>query len=114
MDPRIKNGKGILNTRVKNREWFRPFAPSCIDVDEYYHLPPSWYMSYSCEAPKGWKENVPSVVHVDGSCRPHVVSYRSNPALYWILALWNEATGMPFLLNTSLNINTPILCDRQI
>ncbi len=108
MDPRIRDGKEILNNKVKKREWFRPFAPSI--QGSVLGIPPSPYMSFSCKVPDLWLSSIPGVMHVDGSCRPQIVTYDLNPAYYRILQLWEEATGIPILLNTSLNIREPI-CD---
>lgn len=109
LDPRDRVAKDVLNARVKKREWFRPFAPSILP---YKGLPPSPYMSFSCPMPNTWLGKVGAVVHVDGSCRPQIVSRESNMVYCKILELWEEATGVPMLLNTSLNIGEPI-CDSD-
>lgn len=112
VDPRIPNIKDIINNRVKQREWFRPFAPSVLaDHTEWVDgaAPPSTYMSFACQVKKNWWDKVPGVVHVDGTCRPQFVTPTINPVYYLIISLFYEATGIPMILNTSLNLQEPIV-----
>ena len=108
LDPRIKNGKDIMNT-VKQREWFRPFGASILEEEAHKWfdmagLKNSPYMLYAVEALKGVKEKIPSVIHVDNTCRIQTVNEKQNPVLYKILKLFNEKTGVPILMNTSFNL----------
>ncbi len=114
MDPRIIDGKDRLNNKVKHREWFRPFAPSIVKgpYGWFGNMPESRYMGFSCQSYPSWVDKVPAVMHVDGSYRPHIVSEESNPMYFKIIELLYEATGIPMVLNTSLNIGEPI-CDSE-
>lgn len=112
-DPRLPNVKDLINEKVKKREWFRPFAPSVLAGHTEWLaqsvMPPSWYMSFSTPVLPPWHSKVPGVVHVDGTCRPHVVTRETNPVYYRIIELFHEATGIPMILNTSFNIQEPII-----
>ena len=108
LDPRIKNGKDIMNT-VKKRESFRPFACSILKekVNEWFDmagLEESPYMMYAVEALKQNKEKITSVIHVDNTCRVQTVDKKCNKILYDILKEFNKNTGIPLLMNTSFNL----------
>ena len=113
-DPRDPNIKNIVNT-VKNREKFRPFAPVVTEesASEWFEIDkPSPYMQYAvkCKRP----EQIPSVVHVDGTSRVQTVNENQNPGLYHTIKEWEYRTGIPVLLNTSLNIKNEPLLNSQI
>jgi carbamoyltransferase len=60
-----------------------------------------------------WKKKIPAVVHVDGTARPQMVNKEANPR-YWILIEeFRKLTGIPLLLNTSFNIQEPIVCSPK-
>ena len=110
-DPDIKNKVNL----IKKRELFRPFAP--VVLEEYAH---EWfdmkftspYMQYSVRCLK--PDLIPSVVHADGTSRVQTVNYKQHPGLYKLLLEWYYITGVPVLLNTSLNIKgQPILNDIE-
>jgi carbamoyltransferase len=111
-DPRRSDMREIINTKIKFREKFRPFAPSVLEehVKEYFigaHPDPYMIQVYPVHPDK--KEVIPAVTHVDGSCRLQTVSRNSNP-LYWeLIHTFGEQTGVPILLNTSFNENEPIV-----
>lgn len=112
VDPRNPAIKDIINQRIKHREWFRPFAPSVLpNRGEWCDgpLPPSAYMSFSCRVREEWRNKIPGVVHVDGTCRPQIVHPELNPVYHEIIRLFDEATGIPMILNTSFNVNEPIV-----
>jgi len=103
MSPMIKDGKDILNSRVKRREWWRPFGASVIKERalDYFDIGDSPYMLYNgCIKVSG----LDPITHVDGTCRHQTVTYNSNPAFYKLLSAFEKRTGCPVLLNTSLNI----------
>jgi carbamoyltransferase len=109
-DPRDPNIKDKVN-KIKQRELFRPFAP--VVMEEYAS---EWFdMNYSSPymqfAPKCIKPDlIPSVVHIDGTSRVQTVNSDQHPGLYKTLEKWYKITGVPVLLNTSLNIKgQPIL-----
>jgi carbamoyltransferase len=103
-DPRDPSCKDLVNT-VKGREMFRPFAPVVIEeyASDWFDLDrPSPYMQYAVRCKK--PNLVPAVVHKDGTSRVQTVSREQNPGLYGLLKKWNDYSGVPILLNTSLNI----------
>ena len=111
-DPRRADMREIINTRIKFRERFRPFAPSILEsaVRDYFVdgvADPFMLHVYPIRPEK--RTLVPAVTHVDGSGRLQTVSRRSNP-LYWLLiTAFERITGVPMLLNTSFNENEPIV-----
>ena len=115
MNPSIKNGKNILNERVKKREWFRPFGVSVLEnhVKKYFNFEgTSEYMLYVTEIKD--KENFPSITHIDGTCRIQTVNYENNNLYYLLLNKFYELTGIPMLLNTSLNVNGFPICSKPV
>ena len=112
-DPRDPNIKDIVN-KIKKREEFRPFAPVILEehAEEWFEMPQkqSPYMQFAVKCKK--PEKIPSVVHYDGTSRVQTVNKKQNSGLYKLLKEWNNITGIPMLLNTSLNIkNQPLLND---
>ena len=103
MSPMVKNGKDILNSRVKKREWWRPFGASVIKERalDYFDIGDSPYMLYNGQVKVS---GLDPITHVDGTCRHQTVTYESNPAFYKLLSAFEAKTGCPVLLNTSLNI----------
>ena len=103
MNPMIKNGKDILNSRVKKREWWRPFGASVLKekAGEYFDIEDSPYMLYNARVKQS---GLDSITHVDGTCRHQTVTYQSNPIYYKLISAFEKKTGCPILLNTSLNI----------
>jgi len=112
-DPRDPNIKDIVN-KIKKREEFRPFAPVILEehAEEWFEMPQkqSPYMQFAVRCKK--PEKIPSVVHHDGTSRVQTINKKQNSGLYKLLKEWNNITGIPILLNTSLNIkNQPLLND---
>ena len=93
--------KDTVNT-IKRRQKFRPFAPAILEefVDEYFDGPTNEYMQFVSKAKHDYK----SVTHVDGTARVQVVKKDCTSVLRPILEEYYERTGVPMLLNTSLNI----------
>ena len=111
-DPRNPNIKDILNTKIKLRESFRPFAPAVLEElsNEYFDLDyPSPYMLNVVKAKQLAKNSVPSVVHVDNTCRVQTVSKTDNFHFYNLIKEFNKLTNVPIILNTSFNENEPIV-----
>jgi carbamoyltransferase len=107
-DPRIKDGKDIVN-EVKHREWFRPFAGSILkdDVHEWFDLRgmnASPYMMYAVNCQPGVAEKIPSIIHVDGTCRIQTVTTDENKHYYDLITEFKRITGVPILFNTSFNL----------
>jgi len=113
-DPRNALNKNIVN-EIKKREKFRPFAP--VIMEEFSH---EWfdmdgsspYMQYAVRCKK--PHLIPAVVHADGTSRVQTVNKEQHAGLYGVLERWHSITGIPILLNTSLNIkNQPLLNDMK-
>ena len=113
-DPRRKEMKDVLNEKIKHRESFRPFAPSILEehVSEYFDINiSSPYMLMV--APVKKPEVIPAVTHVDGTGRLQTVSKNTNLLYYKLINRFFEMTGVPVIINTSMNVkgepivNTP-------
>ena len=112
-DPRRADMREILNHKVKLREWFRPLAPSMqeehgSDVFGVEHHDP--FMITVLAVADDYKEKIPAVVHVDGTARPQMVSKGANPRYWRLIDEFKKVTGIPMLLNTSFNVQEPIVC----
>ncbi len=113
-DPREPYIKNKVNM-IKQRELFRPFAPVVLEeyANEWFDMPkgkPSPYMQYAVKCLK--PELIPAVVHKDGTSRVQTVNKEQHEGLYSVLLEWYRLTGVPVLLNTSLNIKgQPLLND---
>jgi len=104
-DPRASTMKDILNARVKFREAFRPFAPAVLEsaAEDYFSLDrPSPYMLFV--APVKTPALLPATTHVDGSARVQTVCPERTPRFAALLATVGAQTGVPVLLNTSMNV----------
>ena len=110
-DPRVKNMREIINLKIKKREEFRPFAPSVLEEEakNYFYIDkPSEYMTAVFKVKENVEDLIPAVVHVDKSSRVQTVSKKSNQKYFRLIKKFGEKTGIPILLNTSLNVNEPI------
>jgi carbamoyltransferase len=106
-DPRDPGMKDRINSRVKFREEYRPFAPAIIDRfgPEYFHdYQDSPYMERTLRFHSEAAARVPAVVHVDGTGRLQTVTQQSNPRFYELIDSFRTMTGIPVLLNTSFNV----------
>jgi carbamoyltransferase len=114
-DPRSFHNREILNFVVKNREWFRPFAPVVLEeeCDKWFDFKgPSPYMLYTADVLQ--PEKIPGVTHIDNSARMQTINYETNPAYYNLVKEFYSLTGVPILINTSLNgKDEPILETKQ-
>lgn len=106
-DPRNKDMKDILNSRVKFREGFRPFTPSVLKEysNEYFMLDiESPYMLLAPHVKPGKAEIVPAITHVDNTARVQTVDREINERYYDLIEAFQRLTGVPLLLNTSFNV----------
>jgi carbamoyltransferase len=106
MDPTIKNGKNIINQKVKKREEYRPFGCSVIlnDVEKYFEWnQESPYMLYSPKIKD--HTTLSSISHIDGTSRIQTVNELQNKNFFHLINEFKNMTGIPILLNTSLNKN---------
>jgi carbamoyltransferase len=120
-DPRRAEMKDIVNTKIKFREPFRPFAPSVLEEEAsaFFILPeskrhhPTHFMLCVAHVKDDKREVIPATTHVDGTGRLQTVSRRTNPRYYQLIRQFGQATGVPVVLNTSFNlkgepiVNTP-------
>lgn len=106
-DPRRAEMKDILNSRVKHRQPFRPFAPIVLHermADVFEGEEDSPFMLIAKNVRPEWRDRIPAVVHVDGTARVQTVREATNPALYRLLREFEALTGVPVLINTSFNV----------
>jgi carbamoyltransferase len=113
-DPRDPDIKNKVN-KIKKREEFRPFAPVVMEEHASSWFDMSYVSPYMQFTPKCLKpELIPSVVHYDGTSRVQTVNAKQHPGLYELLSKFYKETGVPILLNTSLNIKgQPLLNDEK-
>ena len=115
-DPRREDMRELINAKVKLREPFRPFAPSVLEerAEEYFISPRSSpFMQFTFSVLPSAKGLIPAVVHVDGSARIQTVDQDSNPRFRKLLLAFERKTSIPVLLNTSFNVNEPIVCTPE-
>jgi carbamoyltransferase len=120
-DPRRPDMKDIVNSKIKFREPYRPFAPSVLvdRTSEFFDLPeparhyPARFMLYVVNVKEKQRDVVPAITHVDGTARLQTVDRATAPRYYRLIERFGEATGVPVILNTSFNlkgepiVNTP-------
>ena len=105
-DPRKKDNIDIINTKVKHREWFRPFAPSVLEplAEEWFELDrPLPHMQFTVNVRGDKRDLVPAITHVDGSARVQTVSREFNPTYFNLISEFHHLTGVPMLIDTSFN-----------
>ncbi len=119
-DPRRAAMKEVVNTKIKFREPFRPFAPAIIaeEAAAYFEprtaaqLPARFMLAVADVKPNA-RAKIPAVTHADGSGRLQTVVAETNPLFHRLIARFGAATSVPVLLNTSFNlrgepiVNTP-------
>jgi predicted NodU family carbamoyl transferase len=110
IDPNMKD---ILNKKVKNREWFRPFAPivRLEDASLYFEMKgESRWMNYCFKVKGEYRDKLKSITHIDGTARVQTVTREQNGFMYDLLTKFKDITGVGVLLNTSFNVSgRPIL-----
>ncbi|MCC7261000.1 MAG: carbamoyltransferase [Candidatus Latescibacteria bacterium] len=121
-DPRRAEMKDIVNTKIKFREPYRPFAPSVLAerAEEYFDLPdartqdPARFMLLVAPVCPEKHETIPAVTHVDGTGRLQTVFSQTNPRYHRLIEQFGQATGVPVLMNTSYNLRgEPIVTTPQ-
>lgn len=116
-NPNVENCKDKINS-IKQREWYRPFA--AIILEEYFEdyfetngLSSSPHMTQSFVCKQITKDVANGIVHVDDTCRVQTIN-KNDGTLYKILTQFYEATGIPILLNTSLNLaGQPLIFNKK-
>ena len=136
-DPRSEKMQKTLNLKVKNRESFRPFAPSVLreDVNDWFEMDyDSPYMLFVANVQKAIcnkmtyeeenlfgidklnikRSKIPAVTHVDYSARIQTVHKETNPKYYALISEFKKQTGCPVIVNTSFNVRgEPIVCSPE-
>lgn len=111
-DPRKIELKDQLNKKVKHREEFRPFAPTCLleKASEYFEIDrPFPYMLFAVPVKPDKKDKIPVVIHVDNTARIQTVTKKENGIFYDLIKEFYKLTGIPMILNTSFNSQEPIV-----
>ena len=111
-DARNPNIKEIINSKIKRRESFRPFAPSILaeDTHEWFQIDKEVpFMTEVYPLAEDKKSLLPGITHVDGTGRLQTVSENNNSRYYYLLKKFKDKTGIPIILNTSFNENEPIV-----
>ncbi|HEX8058727.1 MAG TPA: carbamoyltransferase N-terminal domain-containing protein [Novosphingobium sp.] len=110
-----------LNRDIKYREEFRPFAPVVPEdeADRYFDLPPGGarlarFMSGVFPVRPEWRDRLAAVTHIDGTARVQTIARDFAPRLYDLISAYGRISGIPVLLNTSLNLaGEPIVCSAE-
>lgn len=116
-NPTIKGTADKINAQIKFREKWRPFCPSILkefaqEILKTSH--PAPFMTIAFRVNPSWQERIAEVVHVDGTCRPQVVEREINPKFYRVIENFYHKTGVPVVINTSLNRRgEPIVCSPK-
>ena len=111
-DPRRGDMRDLINTKIKFREKFRPFAPSILEeaLDDYFvDAAPDPFMQQVYALRPDKRAVLPAITHADGSGRLQTVSERTNPRYYRLIQEFSRISGVPVVLNTSFNENEPIV-----
>ena len=111
-DARNPKMKDIVNTKIKFREPYRPFAPSVLAerTEEFFQLPnamhhyPARYMLYVVPVRPAKHSVLPAITHVDGTGRLQTVFRDASPRYHGLIERFSQATGVPAILNTSFNL----------
>ncbi len=117
INPDMKN---IINSKIKHREDFRPFAGSVLkeDANHYFKIPEnnhnSPFMNFVFKVLPNKEKFIPSITHTDKTCRIQTVSKNQNAMYYSLIKKFKKLTGIPIILNTSFNLkDEPIVCTPQ-
>lgn len=110
-DPRNVEMKDRINLEVKNREFFRPFAPSVLEekASDFFDIHHSPYMLFTAKVKPEKQKEIPAVVHVDGTSRIQTINKTQNPRYYALVKEFYDLTEIPMVLNTSFNGIGPIV-----
>ena len=115
-DPRRADMKQILNTKIKRRESFRPFAPSILreHVNEWFEQDDDVpFMMQVFQVREEKRKLVPATKHVDGSGRLQTDHKETNPLYHRLITNFYQLTSVPIVLNTSFNENEPVVCKPE-
>jgi len=113
-NPIIRGTADKINSIIKFRETWRPFCPSILkekasEILDSDH--PAPFMTIAFKVNDKWKDKIPEVVHVDNTARPQIVDKEVNPKFYNVIENFYHKTGVPVVINTSLNRRgEPLIC----
>jgi carbamoyltransferase len=111
--PMTKEMYNRVNKEVKYREHWRPLAPSILDEKRDWLLKDACFSPYMLKAfnvKDNVKDKVPAIVHVDGTTRPQTIRRLDNELWYDLINSFNQLTGVPLVMNTSLNVKGKPIC----
>jgi len=111
-DPTRSDMKDLINSKIKRREGFRPFAPSVLRsaVSTYFEQDVfSPFMMHVVKVRPEWRDRLPAITHVDGTGRLQSIERETNELYYELIECFGRLSGIPIVLNTSFNENEPIV-----
>lgn len=115
-DPRSAEMKDRVNSKIKYREWYRPFAPSVLEerAEEFFdfgNIQNVPFMEKVVPCRETMQSKIPAVVHFDGTSRIQTVREVETPMYYRIIKAFEAMSGIPMVMNTSFNVaGEPIVC----
>lgn len=112
-DPRTVEMRDRVSIDIKGREPYRPLAPIITEEDcqEYFDIEPNQLTELMLIEAKVLKSTIPAVTHINNTARVQTISKEFNPAVHELLTEFKKLTGVPVLINTSLNIQGQAICD---
>ncbi len=116
-NPTVRGTADRINEIIKFRENWRPFCPSILkeygsEILDTTHDSP--FMTFCFNVRDSWRSRIPEIVHVDGTARPQFVSKEQNPLYYELIQKFHALTGVPLVINTSLNRRgEPMVCSPE-
>ena len=116
-NPTVEGMKDKINSKVKNREGYRPFAPVILEeeADKYFKdIKSNHYMTQTYFVKDLAQDIMPEAVHIDKTARAQTVSSKSNPWLYELIKEFYALSGCPALINTSFNLSDEPIVDTDL
>jgi len=116
-DPRPAENKILINSMIKKREAYRPFAPSVLQekITQYFDLSERTavlpFMTVACKVREQYRTALGAVTHIDGTARVQTVSREDNARFYALIEEFEKLTGVPVVLNTSFNNDAEPIVD---
>ena len=109
----------IRLNKLKGREYWRPLAPVILDgyYDDVFETPKSNLMRHmlaTAVVRDQYRNKIPAAVHIDGTSRPQIIDQKSSESIVTLLKEHHSMTGLPCLINTSMNIKGQPICERPL